>query len=181
MKRPSRAIGIGAALLGSISALASCGGRLAQDDGFGSTESDDAASAEPTDGFGALDASAAWEGSTFATDGAPAFPPVDNGPSDTDPACASRPAIDCGCTDAGCPGPVNSYVEELVRGCLGDGGYVCGNVYVDFDPDGCAIALRALDPNDEFVKCATAKLDANRWTCETGGGSLRAYVDCTSR
>ncbi|MGH7280720.1 MAG: hypothetical protein ACRELY_04295 [Polyangiaceae bacterium] len=166
-------------------AIASCGGKIAEENStFGSDDDASSGSDYPDvfNGFADADATTGFDAGAIVpfSDGAPPFPPVDNGPQDTTPACASRPELDC-CSGENCTNSPDSAFAEIVRSCLSNGGYVCNDVYADFDSDGCAIDLRALDPNDTFVECATKQLDSQRWTCMSGGGTLMTFVDCTSR
>ena len=163
-------------------AIASCGGKIDEVSSGG----DDAATGDSPDVLNGLamgDATTFDAGSItpFSPDGAPPYPPVDHGPQDTEPACSSRTPAACSCTGEDCPDPPDWYFGQLVQGCLESGGYVCGWVYADFDSDGCAMDLRALDPNDTFVECITKQLDSERWTCMSGGGNLSTYVDCTTK
>lgn len=110
--------------------------------------------------------------------GAPAFPSVANGPSDTSPACASRVPFECACSGEDCP-PVDSYFAQLAVACAASAP-ACGYVYADFDSDGCATALRMVQPDPKFIACVTAQLDIDRWLCVSGGGELEAFLDCTT-
>lgn len=162
-------------------AIVNCGGRIDPDSMFGDGNARDAGSidrpapadASTTSGFDAGNFSVLDAGNPSA-----GFPPVADGPSDTTPACASRPALDCACHGEDCPKPPDSYLAQIVHDCQ-TAAPACGFFYADFDTDGCAIALRMDNPNPKFVACVTAQLDENIWSCAIGGGEISTYVDCT--
>ncbi len=158
----------------SILAIASCGGRVEPT----SAATPDASTAPPvpttsfTPLFDAGTTTVGFDG------GAPGFPPVPDGPNDTSPACASRPPLACACSGEDCPKPPDSFFAQIANDCAMNAA-ACGFIYADFDSDGCAVALRMDQPNPKFVACVTAQLDTQRWLCETGGGELSTYRDCT--
>lgn len=168
-------------------AIASCGGRIdpgttgANEDGTIDYDGDAPASSAGDSGSSSSSPFDAGSISPFGDGGSEPYPPVDHGPQDTSPACESRPALDCACAGEDCPKPPDSYLAQIVNDCLESGGYVCNWVYVDYDSDGCAIDLRALEPNDVFVACVTKELDSQRWKCMSSGGTLSTYVDCTTK
>ncbi|MEO7111527.1 MAG: hypothetical protein ABI183_13895, partial [Polyangiaceae bacterium] len=163
------------------SAIASCGGKIDPNSMFDDGSAHDAGAADPAS---VDDASPTQEfdGGAFsgfdASTPTAGFPPVANGPTDTAPVCASRPALDCACHGEDCPKPPDSYLAQIVADCQ-TAGPACGFIYVDYDADGCAIALRMDDPDPGFVACTTERLDENIWSCEIGGGEISTFVDCT--
>jgi hypothetical protein len=164
-----------------VFAIVDCGGKIDPNSMFDDGSARDAG---PADRGSASDASTTqgFDASTFSSFDAgepgPAFPPVANGPSDTAPACASRPKLDCACHGEDCPKPPDSYLAQIVGDCQ-KAAPACGFFYADFDADGCAIALRMDNPDPKFVACVTARLDENIWSCEVGGGEISTFVDCT--
>ena len=171
-------------------AIASCGGRIDPSSTSNSANGDDSAGDDTSSSGG--DASSGvigfeagvYDASLFDDDGGPApYPPVDDGPNDTDPACESREPFSCSCTGEDCPDPPDWYFGQVVENCLGDGASVCGWVYADFDDEGCAVDLRAYEANDAFVACVTKKMNSERWLCMSGmaNSQLSTYVDCTTK
>jgi hypothetical protein len=166
------------AIMPTIGAFVSCGGQIESnmDDAIDASSPAIASDAGTTSSIG-FDS-----GTGLDIDGGAGFPPVDGGPDDRTTACASRGAIDCSCHTEDCPPGDQVALSILVSNCNGDAGDVCGNIYVDFDPNGCATALRMNNPNPKFVACMTDALDTQRWPCamSSGGSEVMTNVDCTT-
>lgn len=162
-------------------AIVDCGGKLDTDSRLDDRSARDAGPADPAS-VGDASTTQGFDAGTLsgfdASDPAAGFPPVANGPNDTTPACASRPALDCACHGEDCPRPPDSYLGQILVDCQ-KAAPACGLFYADFDPDGCAIALRMDNPDPKFVACVTARLDESIWSCEIGGGEISTILDCT--
>jgi hypothetical protein len=168
-------------------AFAACGGELAAEDDDGAASAD--ASVAHADGSTKTQpVRDAGDGADVVVSEASVTGAIVSTRSADAGSCWTLPTSDCGegissvsslgDTNAAIAAASSTFVQTIAACHAATGG--CGEVFGDFDPEGCLDDLRMEDPNDAFIACVNAKF-STRWSCFEGQyAAYGAVIECPS-